>query len=191
MKEGKHLSSKKDINPTDLIHAESSDLLAMLQGSHDQNISSFLGTLTMLVGKESLDDTVKWMVGEETKAPASVRFMTSNVTEKISLLSILLMMQNLQRSSSIISYLKDAEEALFNREVLPQMDSSEILKVYSTAQKSLSSILDYTHKFTQQNKDALEESSEINAMVELLMSLSPKEAEKLKDLLKDPSFRSS
>lgn len=182
--------NKKETNPVDLVHAEADDLLSMLQANHDQGISSFLGTLSMLVGKESLDDTVKWMVGESAKAPTSVRLITSNVTEKINLLSILLMMQNIQRSSSLISFLKDAEEALFNREMLAAMDAPEILKVYGTAQKSLGNILEYTNKFVQQNKQVLEESSDINNMVEMLMSLSPKEAEKLKDLLGSPEFRS-
>lgn len=177
-----------EITEKDILQREAKDLMSMLQKDQDDGVQAFLGSMKMIVGAEALEDTVKWMVGESSQPPTAVRLMSSNITEKIELLNILLMMQNLQRSSALVHFMSEAEQMMFDKKTLVALDTPELLKVYDSAQKSLSNILDHTRKFVQKNKSITAQNEEMASVIDMLLSLSPEKYEKLKTSLKDPKL---
>lgn len=183
------MAAKKETLSVDtFIQSDAKSLTKIIESQENEGMQSLVGTLRMLVGNDSLEETLKWLAGDIREAPSAVKLVSSNVNEKINMLNILMMMQNIQRSSNIINYLKEAEEMMFNRQVLIDMDTLDTLKVYSQAQKSLSMIFEHSHRFLEQSKTVLDQTEEMSKVIELLLSLSPENYDFIKSLAKDPSI---
>lgn len=174
-----------DLDTKSLVYKDSPGFMDILEQAEDSSIDNFLDSIKMIVGKDALQDTVRWLLGEADTPPKSIRLMSSNIAEKIELFNILLMLQNLERSSKIIRFMSEAEEMMFDRQAIAVLNTPELLKVYESAQKSLNSIMDHTRKFMNKNRAIAAQSEDMAKIVDMLLSLPPEKYERLRQYLQE------
>lgn len=118
-----------------------------------------------------------WIMGKTLEPPKVVKSVISNLATKINAVTGYLTSMNLVRMNRISEFMAEAEAEIYSTERIQNMSTEELSKLYESAQRVLSTSMDFARKFIYQNKDT--KNTDVDELYETLLSLPP---DTIKDL---------
>jgi len=102
----------------------------------------------------------EWLQGSHSTAPDEVRDLMNNVTEKMNCFVALVISKRLTKVDTLVTFIEKCEESMYKLELIEDLalvddDYDKIKKLHSHANARLTELLEFTRKFTLQNKEFL------------------------------------
>jgi hypothetical protein len=126
-----------------------------------------------LLSEDDKVELFQWMMGQSVETPAAVQKIATNLATKINIMMGYIITRNLSRIDSLINFMEDSEDYLFDAEELINMDDREdMLEYYKAAGGQMKDMLEWTRKYVYQNKQDLKEAGQtVDKLKSLLMAL--------------------
>lgn len=126
-----------------------------------------------LLSEDDKVELFQWMMGQTVETPAAVQKIATNLATKINIMMGYIITRNLSRIDSLINFMEDSEDYLFDAEELINMDDREdMLEYYKAAGGQMKDMLEWTRKYVYQNKQDLKEAGQtVDKLKSLLMAL--------------------
>lgn len=129
-----------------------------------------------VVPEELISDTdaqeyIKWVLGLVQEPPSSLERLINNLSNKLNMGMAHILAMNMQRSNKLVSYMRAAEDVLFDEKNILNKDEDAIKELYDKASKTLNSTLEFTRKYVSQNKDNLKAGGESDKIKDMLLTL--------------------
>ena len=114
-----------------------------------------------------------WLLGETQEQPSSVSSAMDQVAEKINMATAMVVAQRLAHMGRTLSFLRGVEESLLTPERIKKMDAKERMTHYRTLTKDMNEFLEFSRKFTLQNKEMFSKKSQADELAAILRELDP------------------
>jgi len=126
-----------------------------------------------LLSEDDKVELFQWMMGQSVETPVAVQKIATNLATKINIMMGYIITRNLSRIDSLINFMEDSEDYLFDAEELINMDDREgMLEYYKAAGGQMKDMLEWTRKYVYQNKQDLKEAGQtVDKLKSLLMAL--------------------
>lgn len=125
------------------------------------------------------DNIRGWLLGETQEEPPELSAAMDQVAERINMATAYIVVQRLAQMSRTLHFLQEIEEGLFDPSRIKNMDASERMKNYKTITKETSEFLEFTRKFTLQNKEMFSRKSQADELANILRELDPSVVQEL------------
>ena len=130
------------------------------------------------------DEFFNWLCGRRETMPPFVEGLVNNLAYKINTSMGFLCAMSVSRLYKLTQFMSEAEDKLFDPELIKVMDSKEILDAYKTASTVIMQTMEFIRRYLAQNQDAInfDTNSGSSAVSQLLSTLPPEKLAQLKAL---------
>ena len=130
------------------------------------------------------DEFFNWLCGRRESMPDFVEGLVNNLAYKINTSMGFLCAMSVSRLYKLTQFMNDAEDMLFDPNMLKAMSTKEIMDVYKTASTVIMQTMEFIRRYLAQNQDAInfDTNSGSSAVSQLLSTLPPEKLAQLKAL---------
>jgi hypothetical protein len=130
------------------------------------------------------DEFFNWLCGRRETMPDFVEGLVNNLAYKINTSMGFLCAMSVSRLYKLTQFMNDAEDMLFDPNMLKAMSTKEIMDVYKTASTVIMQTMEFIRRYLAQNQDAInfDTNSGSSAVSQLLSTLPPEKLAQLKAL---------
>lgn len=126
---------------------------------------------------------IQWVMGEVQEQPAELASTMDSVAEKINMGIAYLIVQRLATLSKSIAYSNSLMESLVDPDRMKGMSAKDRMADFRTITKEANEFMEFTRKFTLQNREMFSRKSQADRLAELLRELDPKVVQVLLKIL--------
>ncbi len=130
------------------------------------------------------DEFFNWLCGRSESIPPFVEGLVNNLAYKINTSMGFLCAMSVSRLYRLTQFMSEAEEIIFDPNMLKAMSTKEITETYKTASTVIMQTMEFIRRYLAQNQDAInfDTNSGSSAVSQLLSTLPPEKLAQLKAL---------
>ena len=159
---------------------EDNETIAVLADTIENTLQEEVSTLSTV----QKDEFYEWLCGKKEKMPVFVEGLVNNLAYKINTSMGYLCAMSVSRLYKLTKFMNDAEDILFDPNMLRTLSSKELTDVYKTASVTIMQTMEFIRRYLAQNQDAInfDANSGSSAVSQLLSTLPPEKLSQLKAL---------
>ena len=139
-------------------------------------------------GKVVPPEIFEWLAGDK-EMPAEIRKLGDTINQKLNWFLVHSILAQYTRIPRMFAYMQKAEEVIYDMKDFEgdNVDRDTVRKNYSRLTSDLESLLEFSRKFTVQNKDIIgvETNPEDQVLLEKIKAMSPEMISKILKIVED------
>lgn len=159
---------------------EKNETVEILANTIETSLKKEVDALT----ERQRDEFFNWLCGRRESMPDFVENLVNNLAYKINTSMGFLCAMSISRLYKLTQFMSEAEDILFDPNMLKAMSTKEISEVYKTASTTIMQTMEFIRRYLAQNQDAInfDTNSGSSAVSQLLSTLPPEKLAQLKAL---------
>lgn len=159
---------------------ENNETIAVLADTIETSLKDEVTSLSEI----QKDEFYEWLCGKKEKMPDFVEGLVNNLAYKINISMGYLCAMSVSRLYKLTKFMNDAEDILFDPNMLRTLTTKELTDVYKTASVTIMQTMEFIRRYLSQNQEAInfDTNSGSSAVSQLLSTLPPEKLAQLKAL---------